>query len=438
MDPLSISASIITLLELTSKVITYLSDVKGGPEELRTIRREVSSVSSILIMLQDQADQTKQDRSFSLTLRSLNVPNGPFVQLHTALEHLALLLAPTKGWRRIGKAFKWPIEKEETLRILNTIERQKSLFTLARQNDHIALSTAIGVDIKSVSKRVDEIALGITTLQTSERYNIRQWLSAPDPSSNYNKALKSRLADTGIWILRNNTYIDWLSKPGSHLWLYGIPGCGKTILSSAVIQSVVEDCQSRTNSVVLYFYFDFNDIEKQQYEKMIRSLVVQLSSKSARTLQLLESLYSSCMNGDRQPTYELLLTTLHHMIGGFEDTYLIIDALDECLERQELLAGIKEFPNWEDTNLHILTTSRNERNIEDCMDYFVGVQESIRIQSVSVEHDIRAYIHHRLQTDQTLRRWQKQHKVQQKIENSLMDKAGGMYVSYHVAAICTY
>lgn len=98
-------------------------------------------------MLQDQANQAKQDDSFSSSLKSLNVPNGPFEEFRAALERLASRLAPVEGWRKLGKAFKWPFEKEEIYGILNIIERQKTVFSLARQNDHIALSKAIGAGI---------------------------------------------------------------------------------------------------------------------------------------------------------------------------------------------------------------------------------------------------------------------------------------------------
>ena len=54
---------------------------------------------------------------------------------------------PVEGWRKLGKAFKWPFEKDEIYGILNIIERQKAVFSLARQNAHIALSKAIGAGI---------------------------------------------------------------------------------------------------------------------------------------------------------------------------------------------------------------------------------------------------------------------------------------------------
>lgn len=72
MDPLSASASIVALLQLTSTVITHLSDVRSGLKELQRIRLEVFSVLNILFMLQAQTNLAKQGDSFPSTLGSLN------------------------------------------------------------------------------------------------------------------------------------------------------------------------------------------------------------------------------------------------------------------------------------------------------------------------------------------------------------------------------
>jgi len=177
---------------------------------------------------------------------------------------------------------------------------------------------------------------------------------------------------------------------------------------------------------VLYFYFDFNDIEKQGQEKMIRSLILQLSSQCGSTPQDLEALYSSCMNGGRQPTHDMLLAALHQMIESFEETFVILDALDECSERQELLEDIEEINRWTDVNLHILSTSRREKDIEERMEPLAYDRGKMSIDSVRVNDDIRAYVHERLRADPGLKRWRKEPKVQLEIENTLMDKADGM------------
>lgn len=138
MDPLSISASITALLQLTSTVIEYLNGVKGAPEDRRRILSEIVSVNGILFSLQDQADHAKQGDPWSSTFQSLNVPEGPLDQFRRALERLSSKLAPpATGLKKLGKAIIWPFQKEEVKAILGTIERQKALLNLARQNDHM-------------------------------------------------------------------------------------------------------------------------------------------------------------------------------------------------------------------------------------------------------------------------------------------------------------
>ena len=93
---------------------------------------------------------------------------------------------------------------------------------------------------------------------------------------------------------------------------------------------------------MLYFYFDFNDPAKRQPENLVRSLIDQLSSRCAQMPPGLESLYSSCTNGKRQPQASELFKTLHDMMGGFTQTYVVLDALDECLERTKLLSQLEQ------------------------------------------------------------------------------------------------
>ena len=429
MDTISISASIVALLQLSSTVIGYLSDVKGGPKELQRIRLEVCSILPILSVLQDQAEQARNDDSWSSTLLSLDVPNGPIQQLQIALERLELSLAPVHGWKKVGKAFTWPFEKDEIQKLLSTIERQKLLFTLARQNDHLGLSKAIKSDVENVHRMVDRISQEVTRLQLSEKHHrISLWLAGPDPSLNYNRALKKRHGGTGSWLIENEVFRDWKhnSSPGSIVWLYGIPGCGKTILSSTVLEHVLDYYASRPNDAVLYFFFDFNDIDKQQHEGMICSLLSQLVMQCISIPPVLEALYSLCIKGGRKPTHEALLKTLHQVMTTFDKVFIILDALDECVERPGLLADIEQLISWRDPNLRILATSRREKEIEDSIMHLTKDENRICIQSASVNADIRAYVHDQLLSNKKLQRWQNQPKVQMEIEDTLMRKAGGM------------
>ena len=156
MDPLSISASISTVLQLTGTVIQYLNLVKGAPEDRQRLLLELCNVSSILYILEDQASQAQQGDAWSSTLLSLNGPNGPIKQFKTALERLEVKLRPVEGLRKVFKAIAWPFQKEEIIEILNVIERQKTLFNLARQNDHMCDSSplSLNIDTKHVQSSI--------------------------------------------------------------------------------------------------------------------------------------------------------------------------------------------------------------------------------------------------------------------------------------------
>ena len=136
-DPLSISASIIAVLELTASVVQYLSDMKDASKDRQTLLVEISSVSSLLYTLKDLAERAEWGDTWLATMKSLMVPNGPLEQFKVALEDLASILMPVNKLMKIGNAMTWPFQKKEIRNILNAIERQKTLFALALQNDHL-------------------------------------------------------------------------------------------------------------------------------------------------------------------------------------------------------------------------------------------------------------------------------------------------------------
>ena len=75
----------------------------------------------------------------------------------------------------------------------------------------------------------------------------------------------------------------------------------------------------------------------------------------------------SCMNGERQPSCQMLLATWLQMMTAFREIFIILDARDESVERPKLLADIEEIFERENTNLHVLITSRREKNIEESL-----------------------------------------------------------------------
>lgn len=262
-------------------------------------------------------------------------------------------------------------------------------------------------------------------MEQTERERIYRWLNTPDPSTNHNRASRSRQADTGSWFLGSETFIHW-KEANSLVWLHGKAGCGKTVLSSTIINEVLQESRSKSDVAVAYFYFDFNDVEKQKPDRMIRSIITQLSRQSTRNLGELESLFSTCDNGGRQPDVERLMVVLKEVVESSDETYIVLDALDECSDREVLMESIEQVQDWKLPQLHMLITSRRLIDIEESLDPLITPHCKICIQSALVNADILTYVHERLQTDRHLKRWGNKPKVQEEIKATLMQKADGM------------
>jgi hypothetical protein len=247
------------------------------------------------------------------------------------------------------------------------------------------------------------------------RLKIAQWLSPPDPFSNHNAAMDKRRRDTGRWLIDSAQLLEWRESEDSLLWLHGFAGCGKTILTSTAIENTRDHCKSRSDFAIAFFYFDFNDVAKQKVYEMLCSLICQLYSQTAIDIPGLESLYERCSR-THKPAVQDLLGVLRESISNFNDTFIILDALDESTDREVLLSILEKMSRWGLKQLHILVTSRREPDIEQILDPLVT--NSICIQNKLVDADIELYIRDRLKKDAKLSRWSRP--VRADIEATLM------------------
>jgi hypothetical protein len=205
--------------------------------------------------------------------------------------------------------------------------------------------------------------------------------------------------------------------------LNGKAGCGKTVLSSTLIESTSIHCDENEGCVMAYFYFSFTDSAKQQCSNMLSSLLAQLSSQVDLTHDCLVSLRRTYRH-TTPPTDVLkrILKTLFEEMP-FSHVHLIIDALDEIPapegreEACKLLEELSQSPK-----AHVLVTSRREHDITECMSECNGVTD-ISIQNPAVDYDIQLYVREQLKEDKKLKRWSALHS---EIEDILSRKSDGM------------
>jgi hypothetical protein len=294
------------------------------------------------------------------------------------------------------------------------------------------LAALLGSFAKGILTLSPQYSLNADTEAADKLGGICNWLSAPDPSSNYYKARKQRQAETGLWLLESPKFTRWKTRAASRLWIHGIPGCGKTILSSTIIRHLLQHCGDDPSMVTVYFFYDFNDDQKQDSELMLRSLLFQLSQRLAtKSEQSLDALFALCKNGRPLPQLHVLLEKTQQMMQEFTHVYAVLDALDECRQRSRSLGRmeiLETIAGWRLQNLHLIMTSRKERDIESSLEDYVDKEDTVCLQSDVVDKDIQRYVQQRLSVDKSLVKWQKDAEIRQEIETVLMRGARGMYV----------
>jgi hypothetical protein len=224
----------------------------------------------------------------------------------------------------------------------------------------------------------------------SKRKDIINWLWPCDPSTNHAAAQAKHEPGTGKWFIDSEDFISWKENKirSRSLWLQGIPGAGKTILCSTIIHQIETFCTTREGYAHAYFYFDFNDTQKQVVDSFLRSAIIQLFTRRSDIPTDVLSLYNQCQNGRCQPGREPLIATLLSLFKLSAQTYILIDALDECSDRFDAVNVLKRLISSDSMNL--LITSRKEQDIISVLQPHIDAVLSI--QSAKVDADVAFYV----------------------------------------------
>ena len=153
----------------------------------------------------------------------------------------------------------------------------------------------------------------------------------------------------------------------SHIYLRG--PISVELKTRCFSSSIIDKFPKANESLgIAYFFFDGrgSDNELRLHNKLIRTLISQLSdTRHGGMNEKLVDLYKSC--GEfQQPSDEDLQNVLRDILNRFSQPYIMIDALDECTDREKTLKWAKKLisdTNRKPANLHIVVTSRPERDI---------------------------------------------------------------------------
>lgn len=110
-----------------------------------------------------------------------------------------------------------------------------------------------------------------------------------------------------------------------------VAGAGKSILASVVVDYLRNTLKATCSFSVAAAYCNFKERELQSPENLLAGLCVQIIDESRPLPKVLVQLHECHVSKRTRPSLDDVLNVFNEVVRHFETTYLIVDALDECL-----------------------------------------------------------------------------------------------------------
>uniref|UniRef100_A0A8H7K1T9 NACHT domain-containing protein n=1 Tax=Bionectria ochroleuca TaxID=29856 RepID=A0A8H7K1T9_BIOOC len=193
---------------------------------------------------------------------------------------------------------------------------------------------------KLVNERLEDLQMTQYLHKTRKRdQRLLESLSTHDYSTPLKEACKIRNCNTATWIFSTPEFTSWNIQQGpSLLWCSGKIGSGKTVVTASMIQHLFTT--KHKNTVITYFFAQYNDAQSLKAETIVRSIVRQTLNPMDLSEKIKDELKG--LDEERFLQFEKVIELLKGRITKFDCFYIILDGLDECnpSERRVLLEAI--------------------------------------------------------------------------------------------------
>jgi hypothetical protein len=255
------------------------------------------------------------------------------------------------------------------------------------------------------------------------RRAVLDWLTSVDYAPQQNDFIARRQEGTGQWLLDSIMYQSWRETNKQTLFCPGIPGAGKTILTSIVVEELTTRFSSDPTIGIAYIYCNFRRQDEQKISDLLASLLKQLAAIQPSLLGITE-LYDRHNTKRTRPSLDEISRSLQAITSQYSRVFLIVDALDECQVsdgcRQRFLSSLFNLQAQHKANLFI--TSRPISSMEK---EFEGIS---KLEIRASEEDVQKYLHgHLFRLPGFVAR---SLELQEEIKTEIIRAVDGMYVIY--------
>jgi len=271
----------------------------------------------------------------------------------------------------------------------------------------------------AASRFIDSTEIG------SDKRQLVGWIRGPVPhgtsSQDLHEAAK-RLYEKGTsdWIFKTREWRDWIGFNKRAIWLYGIPGAGKTVLASLVVDKL-QGLRAKDNKRLCSYYYCYHGHNQDESGPFLRSIVSELLSAQPED-QVSEEIWDSFQR-DSPLNQQLLLDILEQLLHRWNRFYVVIDALDESqywghlISLLEILTSEGRF-----CKIQLFATSRQYDDIRARMS---RMSQPLSMCNSFVEADIRIFVAARIKGEPKFHRWPED--LRSEVEQVLTVGAKGMF-----------
>ncbi|GAW19567.1 hypothetical protein ANO14919_090550 [Xylariales sp. No.14919] len=309
----------------------------------------------------------------------------------------------------------WPRYYDNILEVAHHIERLAELMRTEIRLEHIQQ------EYKFRERAMDSFKAQKEEARKQEYDRIR---TSFNPHT-YNKTLYHlsglRCQDTGSWLFQSPTFLDWVndSKGGNRktLWLKGIPGAGKTVLSSAVVNHLAHVNRAKT----AFAFLTYQDATTSALST-IHSLIFQLVGRDANLMAIVCESVCDGLESNLTKTGDLLASLIRYV--GL--VYVVLDGVDEIgeVERGRLVTELLRLSKMVE-NLRIIFSTRPEADLMRLLENTAAV---INVHDHN-EGNIKNYIDQRTQDIfHTRKVFQEAQVAIKQLLEPLVSRAKGMFL----------
>ncbi|KAK4078600.1 uncharacterized protein Triagg1_2931 [Trichoderma aggressivum f. europaeum] len=279
--------------------------------------------------------------------------------------------------------------------------------------------------VKDILQKVEQGVLHIEQLMDkSEVRMIVDWLTTANYGQQHDKHSETHKNGTSLWILKTDELQSWLNNSNQRLLCEGMPGAGKTILTSVVVDHLTEKIKKDSNIGMAYIYCSFKQPKSEQTTRsLLSSVLKQLAGGRETFPATTRSLYEQHKAKQTHASQEELIEDLKAVIELCSRVFIIIDALDEC-DLNTMYGFVSElFTLQKHCNVNIFATSRF---IPDIREWFTKVESSF-LPIRALASDIATYLDTEMKQSSTSL-IKSNISLQEDIKREICEAADGMFL----------